>query len=401
MQDVFIFDSVRTPRGKGKRTGSLYERRPIDLLSTMLGAIKGRNDLDTAEVDDVIIGCVTPVDDQGYNIAKAGVMYAGWDNSVPGIQINRYCASGLEAVNMGAAKIIAGMADLIVAGGVESMSRVPMGTDGGALLNDPELINNTSYVQQGVSADLIATLEGFSRKQLDEYALASHQKAALASTQDYFSKSLIPVVDCNGLTILEKDEAIRPNTSFEALSRLDASFEALGEAGFATMALLKYPLAECLEYVHTAGNSSGIVDGASLVLIGNHTIGEKLGLKKRARLVSTALVSTEPTIMLTGITPAVQKALAKAGLSVADIDLWEINEAFASVVLKAVEDLGVDLDRVNVNGGAIAMGHPLGATGTILLGTLLDELERRNLRYGCVTLCAGAGIGTATIIERL
>lgn len=401
MQDVFIYDTVRTPRGKGKRTGSLHERRPIDLLSTMLDAIKERNDLITAEVDDVIIGCVTPVDDQGYNIAKASVMYAGWDDSVPGIQINRYCASGLEAVNMGAAKIMAGMADLIVAGGVESMSRVPMGADGGALLHDPELISNTSYVQQGVSADLIATLEGFTREQLDEFALSSHRKAAIATEQDFFSKSMIPVVDCNGLTILEKDEAVRPNTSKEALSRLDSSFETLGEAGFATMAMLKYPLAEQLEYVHTAGNSSGIVDGASLALIGSAAIGEKMGLTKRARLVSSALVSTEPTIMLTGIAPAVEKALNKANLKVDDIDLWEINEAFASVVLKAVFDLGVDLNKVNVNGGAIALGHPLGATGTILLGTLLDELERRDLKYGCVTLCAGAGIGTATIIERL
>ena len=401
MQDVFIYDTVRTPRGKGKRTGSLYERRPIDLLSTMLDAIKERNDLNTAEVDDVIIGCVTPVDDQGYNIAKAGVMYAGWDDSVPGVQINRYCASGLEAVNMGTAKIMAGMADLVVAGGVESMSRVPMGTDGGALLHDPELINNTNYVQQGVSADLIATLEGFTRAQLDDFALNSHKKAAFAAEHEYFSNSMIPVVDCNGLTILERDEAVRPNTSKEALSRLDASFEKLGEAGFSTMATLKYPLAEYLDYVHTAGNSSGIVDGASLALIGSAAIGEKMGLKKRARIVASALVSTEPTIMLTGIAPAVEKALNIAGLGVEDIDLWEINEAFASVVLKAVGDLGLDLAKVNVNGGAIAMGHPLGATGTILLGTLLDELERRNLRYGCVTLCAGAGIGTAAIIERL
>jgi acetyl-CoA C-acetyltransferase len=401
MRDVFIFDTVRTPRGKGKKTGALYERRPIDLLSTMLDSLKDRNKLDTAEVDDVIIGCVTPVDGQGYNIAKAGVLHAGWDDSVPGIQINRYCASGLESVNMGTAKIMSGMADLIVAGGVESMSRVPMGADGGALLHDPELINNISYVQQGVSADLIATLEGFTRAELDQYAFDSHQKAAHAAKEDYFSKSMIPVVDCNGLIILDKDEAVRPNTSIEALNRLDTSFKGLGESGFATMALLKYPLAEKLDYVHTAGNSSGIVDGASLALIGSAEAGEKMGLRKRARIIASSLVSTEPTIMLTGIVPAVEKALSIAKLTVNDIDLWEINEAFASVVLKASKDLGLDKDKVNVNGGAIALGHPLGATGTILLGTLLDELERRGLRYGCVTLCAGAGIGVAAIIERL
>lgn len=401
IKDVFIYDTVRTPRGKGKKTGALYERRPIDLLSTMLNAIKERNHLNTAEVDDVIIGCVTPIDDQGYNIAKASLLYANWDDSVPGIQINRYCASGLEAVNMGVSKIMAGMADLVVAGGVESMSRVPMGSDGGALLNDPELISEVSYIQQGVSADLIATLEGFTREELDAFALSSHKKATKATEANRFSQSLIPMLDCNGLEILDKDEAIRPTTSMESLGRLDPSFQTIGQQGFETMALLKYPVVENLNYTHTAGNSSGIVDGAALALIGGIEIGEKLGVQPRAKVVSCALVSTEPTIMLTGITPAVQKALKNADLQVADIDLWEINEAFASVVLKAIKDLGIDSAKVNVNGGAIAMGHPLGATGTILLGTLLDELEQQQLRYGCVTLCAGAGIGIATIIERL
>ena len=401
MQEVFIYDVVRTPRGKGKKSGSLYERRPIDLLSTMLDALKSRNDLDTAEVDDVLVGCVTPVDDQGYNIAKAGLLYAGWDDSVPGIQINRFCASGLEAVSLGAAKIMAGLADFVVGGGVESMSRVPMGSDGGALLYDPELINHSNYIQQGVSADLIATLEEFSRDSLDAFALSSHQKAAAAQEADYFAKSLIPMLDCNGLTILSRDEAVRPNTSLEALSRLDPSFRKIGDAGFSDMALLKYPLVEEIHYRHTAGNSSGIVDGASLTLIGSKAIGEKTGLRPRARLLSTAVVSTEPTIMLTGITPAVRKALKIANLEASDIDIWEINEAFASVVMKAAKDLSLDMDKVNVNGGAIAMGHPLGATGSILLATLLDELERQELRYGCVTLCAGAGIGTAVIIERI
>ena len=401
MESVYIYDTVRTPRGKGKSKGALYERRPIDLLTTVLDAIRERNQLDTSFVDDFLLGCVTPVDDQGYNIAKAGLMYAGWSDRIPALQLNRFCASGLEAINLGAAKIMASLSDLIIAGGVESMSRVPIGSDGGALLHDPELINTTAYMRQGVSADLWATLRAYTRTQLDEFALRSHVLAAEATEKGYFKPSMIPVLDCNGLIILDSDENIRTDSSMEVLGRLQPSFQELGEVGFDDMAISKYPAVERVEHIHTAGNSSAIVDGASLVLIGSSSAGERLGLKARARILSSAVTSSEPTLMLSGPISAIPKALKSADLKIEDIDLFEINEAFASVVLAVKDELNIPLEKINVNGGAISMGHPLGASGAILIGTLLDELERRNLKRGLVSLCAGGGIGIATIIERI
>jgi acetyl-CoA C-acetyltransferase len=401
MPDVFIFDAIRTPRGKGKASGSLYEVKPIELIASLLRSLASRNQIPTEQVDDVLLGCVTPVGDQGYNIAKGALLHAGWHESVPGLQLNRLCASGLEGVNLGAAKVAAGWSRLIVAGGVESMSRVPMGSDGGALLFDPEILAAIRYVPQGISADLIATLEGFDREAVDAYALQSHQRAAHARENGYFASSLVPVFDRNGLLILDKDETIRPDTSMEQLGTLRPAFAKEGAQGFDAMALGKYPEIEQIRHVHTAGNSSGIVDGASLVLIGSEAAGKELGLKPRARIRATATVSTEPTIMLTGPAPASRKALEMAGMSVKDIDLWEMNEAFAAAVLKFQKDLDLDMGVVNVNGGAIAMGHPLGATGAMLLGTLLDELERQDATTGLVTLCVGGGMGVATIIERV
>jgi len=366
-----------------------------------LEELQKRNNLDTSKVEDVLIGCVTPVSDQGADIAKAALLYAGWANSVAGVQLNRFCASGLESVNLAAMKIRSGWENLIVAGGVESMSRVPMGSDGGALIYDPEVSGKIGYVPQGVSADLIATIEDFTRETLDTFAMQSQLKAANAWEQNHFQKSVIPIYDKNGLLVLEKDEAYRPSTNVEKLGTLKPAFEKMGVGGFDAMALKKYPFVEKIHHLHTAGNSSGIVDGAALALIGSKEAGTSLGLKPRAKIISAAVVGSEPTIMLTGPTPASQKALTQVGMKAKDIDLWEVNEAFASVVLKAQRELKIDDDKLNVNGGAIALGHPLGATGTMLLGTLLDELERRDLSTGLVTMCVGGGMGIATIIERV
>lgn len=401
MKDAYIFDAIRTPRGRGKSSGALYEVKPVGLLSTVLNALTSRSGLDPKAVDDVVIGCVTPIDDQGYNIAKAALLYAGWPYRVGGMQINRYCASGLEAINLAAMKIRSGWEDMVVAGGVESMSRVPIGADGGALLYDPELISKSDFIPQGISADLIATIAGFDREKLDRYALRSQQLAHQARQNGYFQDAIVPIKDQNGLCILADDEHPRPNTTLEALEALPPAFAAMGEMGFDEMAMHKYPEVEQIEHLHTAGNSSGIVDGAALVVIGDKAKGEGMGLKPRARIRSVANVGVEPTIMLTGPAPAARKALQAAKMKAGDIDLWECNEAFAAVALKFQQDMDVDIDRLNVNGGAIAFGHPLGATGAMLLGTLLDELERRDLQTGLVTLCVGGGMGVATIIERV
>lgn len=401
MTEAFIFDAVRTPRGKGKKDGALYSVKPVSLVAGLLRALQERNGLDTRQVDDIVLGCVTPVGDQGADIAKTAAMVADWDVSVAGVQLNRFCASGLEAVNMGAMKVRSGFEDLVVVGGVESMSRVPMGSDGGAWVMDPETNIHSNFVPQGIGADLIATLEGFSRADVDSFALRSQQKAARASADGSFGKSLVPVTDQNGIVILDHDEFIRGDSTLEGLGKLKPSFEMMGQMGFDATALRVYSHVERIEHVHTPGNSSGIVDGAALMLIGSEAKGRELGLKPRARIVATAVTSTDPTIMLTGPAPATRKALAKAGLSVEDIDLFEVNEAFASVVMKFMKDMGVSEDKVNVNGGSIAMGHPLGATGCAILGTLLDELEKRGLRYGLATLCVGGGMGIATIIERI
>ncbi|MGC3448218.1 acetyl-CoA C-acetyltransferase [Pseudomonas aeruginosa] len=401
MTDAFIYDAVRTPRGKGKKDGALHSVKPVNLMAGLLRAVQRRNDLDTAQVDDIVLGCVTPVGDQGADIAKTAALVADWDEQVAGVQINRFCASGLEAVNLGAMKVRSGFEDLVLVGGVESMSRVPMGSDGGAWALDPETNLHTSFVPQGIGADLIATLEGFSRADVDAFALRSLQKAAKARAEGLFGKSLVPVADQSGIVLLDHDEFIRADSTLEGLAALKPSFEMMGQMGFDATALRKYSQVERIEHVHTPGNSSGIVDGASAMLIGSEAKGRELGLKARARIVATAVTSTDPTIMLTGPAPATRKALAKAGLKVEDIDLFEVNEAFASVVMKFMKDMGVAESKVNVNGGAIAMGHPLGATGCIILGTLLDELERRNLRYGLATLCVGGGMGIATIIERV
>ena len=401
MTEAFVYEATRTPRGRGKSSGSLHEVKPVRLLTTLMHDLQRRLDLDTAQVEDVVLGCVTPVGDQGAVIAKTAALAAGWDIKVAGIQINRFCASGLEAVNLAAQKVRSGWEDLVVAGGVESMSRVPMGTDGGAWALDPETNSSTAFVPQGIGADLIATLDGLSREDVDEFGMRSHHKAAQARSEGRFKRSIVPIVDELGLPILAEDETIRADTSLQGLSQLKPSFEKIGEMGFDAVALRRYPQVERIEHVHHAGNSSGIVDGAALVLIGNERIGRTLGLKPRARIVSTALTGTDPTIMLTGPMPATRKALAKAGLSVDDIDLFEVNEAFAAVVMRFMREMGVPADKINVNGGSIAMGHPLGATGAILLGTLIDELERRQLKRGLITLCVGGGMGIATVIERV
>ncbi|EUB72521.1 acetyl-CoA acetyltransferase [Pseudomonas sp. GM41(2012)] len=401
MTQALIFDALRTPRGKGKANGALHSVKPVNLVAGLLTALQQRTSLDTSQVDDVVLGCVTPVGDQGSDIAKAATQVADWDVSVAGLQINRFCASGLEAVNLGAMKVRSGFEDLVVVGGVESMSRVPMGSDGGAWAHDPETSFHSHFAPQGVGADLIATLEGFSRQDVDAYALHSQQKAARARADGSFNKSLVPVQDQNGIILLDHDEFIRAGSTMEGLGQLKPSFEMIGQMGFDATALRVYSHVERINHVHTAGNSSGIVDGAALMLIGSEAKGRALGLQPRARIVATAVTSTDPTIMLTGPAPATRKALAKAGLRVEDIDLFEVNEAFASVVLKFIRDMAIDPDKVNVNGGSIAMGHPLGATGCAILGTLLDELETRRLRYGLATLCVGGGMGIATIIERL
>lgn len=401
MTEAFIFDAVRTPRGKGKKDGALYSVKPVDLVAGLLKALEARNQLDTSQVDDIVLGCVTPVGDQGADIAKTAALVADWDEQVSGVQLNRFCASGLEAVNLAAMKVRSGFEDLVVAGGVESMSRIPMGSDGGAWAMDPATNMHTHFVPQGIGADLIATLEGFSRSDVDAFALRSQQKASRARADGSFNKSLVPVTDQNGILILDHDEFIRADSTLEGLGKLKPSFEMMGQMGFDASALRKYSHVERIEHIHTPGNSSGIVDGAALMLIGSEAKGKELGLKARGRIVATAVTSTDPTIMLTGPAPATRKALAKAGLNVNDIDLFEVNEAFASVVMKFMKDMGVSEDKVNVNGGSIAMGHPLGATGCAILGTLLDELEKRNLRYGLATLCVGGGMGIATIIERV
>ncbi|MDE2593840.1 MAG: acetyl-CoA C-acetyltransferase [Burkholderiales bacterium] len=401
MIEAYIYDAVRTPRGKGKKDGSLHQATPVWLLRTLLQALQQRNDLDTSLVDDLVLGCVTPIGEQGADIARTAVLDAGWAETVAGVTLSRFCASGLEAINLATAKIMSGMEDMVVAGGVESMSRWAMGSDGGAWIMDPRVNNALSFIPQGVSADLIATLEGFSRQDLDAFAAESHRRAALAQAEGRFDKSVIPVKDIAGLTMLAKDETIRQGTSVESLAKLNSSFEMMGTMGFDATALDKYTTIEKINHGHHAGNSSGIVDGAALLLLGSKEAGIKAGLKPRAKVRMASVIGSEPTIMLTGPTPACQKALNKLGMTPGDIDLWEVNEAFATVPMKTARDLGVSLDRVNVNGGAIALGHPLGATGAIILGTALDELERTGKATALASLCIGAGMGIATIIERV
>ena len=403
MTEAFIYDAIRTPRGRGRQTGSLHEVKPVSLVVGLIDELRRRNpDLDPALIEDVVLGVVTPIGDQGAVIARTAALAAGLERSGPGVQVNRFCASGLEAVNIAAQKVRSGWEDLLLAGGVESMSRVPMGSDGGAWAMDPETAYATGFVPQGISADLIATIEGFGRADVDSFAVDSQAKAAKAQANGAFDRSLVPVRDRSGLTVLDRDEFPRPGTTLESLGNLKPSFEAMGEqAGFDAVAQQKYHWVERIRHVHTAGNSSGIVDGAALLLIGSERGGQAAGLTPRARVVATGVVAEEPTIMLTGPAPSARKALAKAGLSVDDIDLFEVNEAFAAVVLKFLRDLDVPPEKVNVNGGAIALGHPLGATGAMILGTLVDELERRDLRYGLATLCVGGGMGVATIVERI
>lgn len=400
--DVFVYDAFRTPRGKN-RGGALHGVKPISLVTGLLHALKERNPgLDPRRIDDLVLGCVTPLGDQGADIARIAAIAAGLPETVAGVQLNRFCASGLEAVNIAAQKVASGWESLVLAGGVESMSRVPMGSDGGAWANDPETNLTTGFVPQGVGADLIATLEGFSRHDVDSYAVESQARAAKAWANGAFDRSVVPVVDRNGLTILDRDEHLRPGTTVEMLGRLKPAFAAMGaEAGFDAVALQKYHWVEKIDHVHTGGNSSGIVDGAGLVLVGSEQVGKDMELVPRARIVATAVSGSDPTIMLTGPVPATQKALGVAGLSITDIDLVEINEAFASVVLRFMRDLGVPHDIVNVNGGAIALGHPLGATGAMLISTIIDELERRDQQRGLITLCVGGGMGIATIVERV
>ena len=401
MSEAYIIDAIRTPRGKGKKDGALYEVKPITLLSTLLNELKDRHQLDTSQVDDIVLGCVTPIGDQGADIAKTAAIAAGWDNNVAGVQINRFCASGLDAVNMAAQKVRSGWEDLVVAGGVESMSRVPMGSDGGAWALDPETNLAAGFVPQGIGADLIASIDGYSREDVDTFAQNSQQKAAAAQAAGYFNRSIVPIKDKAGVTILAEDEFIKAHTTVQSLAKLNPSFALMGQMGFDALALQKYPEVGQINHVHHAGNSSGIVDGAALVLIAPEKAVQQYGLKPRAKILATALVGSDPTIMLTGPAPAARKALAKAGLSIDDIDLFEVNEAFAAVVLRFIHELKVDPAKVNVNGGAIAMGHPLGATGAMILGTLLDELERQNKKRGLITLCVGGGMGIATIIERV
>ena len=401
MAEAFIYDHVRTPRGRGKKTGALHEVKPIDLVVTLMNAIEDRNaDLDTAGIDDVILGCVTPIGDQGSDIARVAALKAGLAETVAGVQLDRFCASGLEAVNQAAARVRSGWEDLILAGGVEAMSRLPLGSNGGAWASDPKTSLDTDFVPQGIGADLIATIEGFTRTDVDALAAESHARAAKAWANGYYDNCVIPVRDPNGLVILDRDETVRPDTTVESLSALKPSFVQQGhDAGFDDVALAKYTEVEAINHIHHAGNSSGIVDGASLMLIGSEEAGKKHGLTPKAKIVAGAVIGSEPTIMLTGPAPAARKALEKAGLEVEDIDLWEINEAFAAVALRFIKDMGISQDVVNVNGGAMAMGHPLGATGAIILGTLVDELIRRGKKRGLATLCVGAGMGIATIVE--
>ncbi|MFI6843155.1 acetyl-CoA C-acetyltransferase [Kitasatospora sp. NPDC050467] len=401
--EAYVYDAIRTPRGRGKANGSLHGTKPIDLVVGLIHELRRRlPDLDPAAVDDIVLGVVSPIGDQGSDIARIAAVTAGLPDTVAGVQENRFCASGLEAVNLAAAKVRSGWEDLILAGGVESMSRVRMGSDGGAWAMDPMTNYENHFVPQGIGADLIATIEGFSRTDVDAFAAESQARAAKAQADGLFDRSVVPVRDRNGLVVLDRDEFIRPGTTVESLAGLKPSFAGIGDAGgFDAVALQKYHWVEGIDHVHHAGNSSGIVDGAALVAIGNREIGERYGLRPRARIVSAAVSGSEPTIMLTGPAPATRKALAKAGLTAADIDLVEINEAFAAVALRFVREMGFRHDQVNVNGGAIALGHPLGATGAMILGTLIDELERRDLRYGLATLCVGGGMGIATVVERI
>ncbi len=401
MPEAYIFEAIRTPRGRGKADGSLHEVKPISLLTGLMHELQRRTDLDPAAIEDVVLGCVTPIGDQGADIAKTAALAAGWDWRVPGVQLNRFCASGLEAVNLAAAKVRSGWEQLVLAGGVESMSRVPIGSDGGAIMSDPATSLAIGFVPQGIGADLIATLDGYSREQVDAFAVESQRRAAAARAAGRFARSVVPVRDANGLCILAEDEYLRPDTTPAGLAKLKPAFAQMGALGYDAVALRRYPQVERINHVHTAGNSSGIVDGAALMLIGSEERGRALGLTPRARIVSAAVTGAEPTIMLTGPAPAARLALERAGLSFDAIDLFEINEAFASVVLRFQRESGVDGERINVNGGSIALGHPLGATGAIILGTLLDELERQNLRRGLAALCVGGGMGIATVIERL
>ena len=401
MSHAMIYEAVRTPRGKGKKDGSLHEVKPVDLLAGLLVKLQQRLDFDPAALDDVVMGVVSPIGEQGSVIAKTAALKAGWDFRVAGMQINRFCASGLEAVNLAAQKVASGWEDLVVAGGVESMSRVPIGSDGGAWAQDPATNFATGFVPQGIGADLIATLGGWGRDDVDRYALTSQQRAAAAQAEGRFDRSVIAVDDEIGLPVLERDEFLKPRTTLEGLAQLKPAFAEMGAMGFDAVALARYPQVERIAHVHTAGNASGIVDGAAAVLIGSEAKGRELGLSPRGRIVATALSGADPTIMLTGPMPATRKALAKAGLTVDDIDLFEVNEAFAAVPMRFMREMGVPHEKVNVNGGAIALGHPLGATGAMLLGTLLDELERRRLKRGLITLCVGGGMGIATIIERI
>ena len=401
MTEAFVFDAIRTPRGKGKKDGSLHEVKPINLLAGVLTELQRRNDFDTAQVDDVVMGVVSPVGEQGSVIAKVAALKAGWDFRCSGVQLNRFCASGLEAVNMAAQKVRSGWEDLVVAGGVESMSRVPIGSDSGAWACDPETNSQTAFVPQGIGADLIATIEGFTRDDVDAFAMESQKRAARAREGGYFAGSVVPVKDFLDQTILDHDEFIKPHTTMQGLAALKPAFDAMGAMGFDQVALTRYPQVERIHHVHHAGNSSGIVDGAAAVLIGSEAAGRIHGLTPRARIVAAALSGADPTIMLTGPMPAARKALAKAGMTIDQIDLFEVNEAFAAVPMRFMKEMGVPHEKVNVNGGAIAMGHPLGATGAMILGTLIDELHRRNLRFGLATLCVGGGLGIATIVERI
>jgi acetyl-CoA C-acetyltransferase len=401
MTEAFIYDAIRTPRGKGKKDGSLHEVKPVNLLAGVLSELQRRNGFDTAQVDDVVMGVVSPIGEQGSVIAKVAALKAGWDFRASGVQVNRFCASGLEAVNMAAQKVRSGWEELVVAGGVESMSRVPIGSDGGAWAQDPETNSATAFVPQGIGADLIATIEGFSRADVDAFAMESQKRAAKARESGYFDGSVVPVKDFLDQTILAQDEFIKPHTTLEGLASLRPAFEQMGSMGFDQVALTRYPQVERIHHVHHAGNSSGIVDGAAAVLIGSESAGKIHDLSPRARIVAAALSGADPTIMLTGPMPAARKALAKAGLTIDQIDLFEVNEAFAAVVMRFMKEMKVPHDKVNVNGGAIAMGHPLGATGAMILGTLIDELHRRKLRYGLATLCVGGGMGIATIVERI
>lgn len=401
MTDAYIFDAVRTPRGKGRPDGALNQITPIQLATQVLEAIRDRNDLDTSLVDDVILGCVSPVGEQGSDIARVAVLNADYAQTTAGFQINRFCASGLEAVNIAAAKVMAGEADMAIGGGVESMSRVPMGSDGGAWAMDPALAFKTYFAPQGIGADLIATKYGFSRDDVDAYAVESQKRAAASWEEGRFAKSIVPVKDVIGMTVLDHDEHMRPGTTMQSLGGLNPAFVAMGEMAFDNVAIQKYPEIEAIKHVHHGGNSSGIVDGASVVLVGTKEAGEKLGLKPRARMRGQASIGSEPTIMLTGPSFAAEKVLKRAGMTKSDIDLWELNEAFASVVLRFMQVLDIDHSDINVCGGAIAMGHPLGATGSMILGTVLDELERSDKETALATLCIGAGMGTATIIERV